>query len=200
MQILQHVACYFLGTCMHGLIFRRPLVTQTTTTTAVSSVFSDADHTGDGVTRRSATEWMVMLYGTAIAWGSKLQSVAKSTTAAEIIAVSAATDQWQPITASSRRGSLHYQKLLRKFGIPVELMTPRVDNQAVLKRMKNEIEDGLTRYLATNNMHTRPAPPPFRCAGCLGLSRAPCVGLGFLVRLRFASRICGSLYMRVLYV
>jgi hypothetical protein len=35
----------------------------------------------------------------------------------------------------------------------VEPMTLRVDNQAALKRTKNEIEDGLTRCLATDHMY-----------------------------------------------
>jgi hypothetical protein len=37
----------------------------------------------------------------------------------------------------------------------VEPMTLRVDNQAALKRMNNEMEDGPTRYLATRHMYVR---------------------------------------------
>jgi hypothetical protein len=34
-------------------------------------------------------------------------------------------------------------------------MTLRVDNQAALRRTSNEVEDGLTRYLATRHMYVR---------------------------------------------
>jgi hypothetical protein len=34
-------------------------------------------------------------------------------------------------------------------------MTLRVDNQAALKLVNNEMEDGLTRYLATHHMYVR---------------------------------------------
>jgi hypothetical protein len=86
-----------------------------------------------------------MLYGAAIAWGSQLQPVvAKSTTAAEIIAASTTTDE-----------AVYCQKLLRDLRTPVEPMIPRVDNEAALKIMNNEVEDGLTRNLATRRMCVR---------------------------------------------
>jgi hypothetical protein len=86
-----------------------------------------------------------MLYGIAIAWGSKLRSVvANSTTVAEIIAASTATHE-----------AVYCQKLLRDIGTPVELITLRVDDQVALKRMNSEMEDGLTRYLATRRMTLR---------------------------------------------
>jgi hypothetical protein len=57
-------------------------------------------------TLQSITGWATTLYGTAIAWGFKLQSfVAKSTTAAEIFAASTATDE-----------AVYCQKLLRHLG------------------------------------------------------------------------------------
>jgi hypothetical protein len=75
LYILKHVARYLIGTRMHGLVFCPPLGAQTNALTAVSCVFSDAGHAGDVETRRSTTGWVTLLYGTAIAWGSKLQSV-----------------------------------------------------------------------------------------------------------------------------
>jgi hypothetical protein len=106
-------------------------------------VFSDADHAGDVETRRSTTVWVKMLHGTAAAWGSKLQSVvAKCTTAAKIIAASTAPDE-----------AVYCQKLLRDRGTSSGPMTLRVDNQAALKRMNNEMADGLTGSMATSHMH-----------------------------------------------
>jgi hypothetical protein len=133
LQLFKHIARYLLGNHMYGIVFRQPLVTQTNALTGVSSVFSDTDHAGDMETRQSKTGWVIMLYWTAIAWESRLQLVvAKSTTAAEIIAASTATDE-----------AVHCQKLLRDLETPVEPMTLRVNIQAALRRMNNEIEDGL---------------------------------------------------------
>jgi hypothetical protein len=103
-------------------------------------VFSDADRAGDVKTRRSTTGWvLVLLHRAAIAWGSKLQPVvAKCTAVAKTIAAPTATDE-----------AVYCQMLLRGIETLVEPMTLRVDNQATLKSMNNEIEDGLTRYLAT---------------------------------------------------
>jgi hypothetical protein len=77
------------------------------------------------------------------AWGSKLQPVvAKGTTAAEIIAASTATDK-----------AVYFSKLQRDLETPLEPMTLKDDNQAALKWINNEMEDGLTRYLATNRVY-----------------------------------------------
>jgi hypothetical protein len=108
-------------------------------------VFSDEDHAGGVEKRGCTTGWVVMLYETGIAWGSKLQPVvADSTTAAEIIAASTAADE-----------AVYCQKLLRDLGTPVEPTTLRVDNQAALKRVNNEMEDSLTRDVATHHMYVR---------------------------------------------
>jgi hypothetical protein len=47
------------------------------------------------------------------------------------------------------------ENLFRDAGTPVEPMTLRVDNQASLKRMNHEMEEGLTRYLAMRHMYVR---------------------------------------------
>jgi hypothetical protein len=69
LQSLRHVARSLVGTRQCDLVFRQPCKTTITNVLmAVSSVFSDADHAGDVETRRSTIGWIVLLYGTAIAW------------------------------------------------------------------------------------------------------------------------------------
>ena len=55
--------------------------------------FSDADLGGDFGTKKSTTDYIFTLGGTAVSWKSKLQHVAFSTTEAEYIAISEATKE-----------------------------------------------------------------------------------------------------------
>ena len=90
--------------------------------------YSDADWAGDLETRRSTTGYLFQLGGGAISWNSKRQSsVALSTTEAEYMALSAATQE-----------AIWLRMLLEDLHIPQEQATVILeDNQACIAVVKN---------------------------------------------------------------
>jgi hypothetical protein len=81
-----------------------------------------------------------MLAGSAIAWASRRQPVVtKSTTAAEYIAASMATDEL-----------ICVGKLLKDFGIETTPILLRVDNAATTAILNNPIENLKSMYLETH--------------------------------------------------
>ena len=74
------------------------------------SVFVDADHAGDKVTRRSQTGILIFLNNSPISWYSKKQNTVESSTfGSEFIAIRIACDKIE---------ALRYK--LRMFGIPID--------------------------------------------------------------------------------
>ena len=100
-------------------------------------IYSDADFANCVDTRRSVTGYLLVFGGSPVAWTSRRQPiVTKSTTAAEYVAASQATDEL-----------MHFTKLLGDLGVLTKPVLLRQDNQATAHSLVNPIEDGKMKYL-----------------------------------------------------
>ena len=101
---------------------------------------------GDGDARKSRTGYVAMICGSAIAWGSKLQpSVALSTTEAEYMALSAATQE-----------VVFLRQLLINLGEVVGGPTPMFeDNQECEALATNTMTTSKTKHIDTRHHFVR---------------------------------------------
>jgi hypothetical protein len=91
--------------------------------------YTDSDYGGDTETRRSTTGYAFILGGGAVSWNSKLQPVvAMSTAEAEYMAASMAVKE-----------ALWLRLLLHDFGILVNTLKMKCDNQAAIAIARNPI-------------------------------------------------------------
>ena len=89
---VKRVLRYLKGTLNYGLKYEH-------SENFVLTGFSDADWAGDKIIRKSMSGYIFRLGESTISWGSKKQSVvALSTTEAEYIALSLATQEYMKIT------------------------------------------------------------------------------------------------------
>jgi predicted secreted hydrolase len=96
--LIQQARCalrYLWGTKDHKLVFSVSHGSSIAAGCAgTAAVYIDADWANCAETRGSISGFVIMVYGTAVAWCSKKQPVlAKSTMGAEYIAASMATDE-----------------------------------------------------------------------------------------------------------
>jgi len=83
MGLAKHVLLYLKGTATTGLVYP---ASQPTNGSFNVCAFSDSDHAGDLVKRRSTNGYMLLFNGTPVAWTSRLQrSVSCSSTEAEFV-------------------------------------------------------------------------------------------------------------------
>ena len=100
-------------------------------------IYSDSDFANCPDTRRSVTGYIMLLGGSPVVWASRRQPVVKkSTTAAEYVAASMATDE-----------VMHFTKLLADLDIAHKPIPLRQDNQATAHSLVNPVEDGKTKYI-----------------------------------------------------
>jgi hypothetical protein len=121
-----------------------------------ATVYFDSDNAICPDTRRSTTGYILMQATSAIAWASRQQPVvAKSTTAAEDIAASMATDELicmatDELICMATDELFCVGKLLKDFGIETTPMLLRVDNAATNASLNNnQIENLKSKYLET---------------------------------------------------
>jgi hypothetical protein len=108
--------------------------------------YSDADWAGDLETRRSTTGYMFQLCGGAISWNSKRQSsVALSTTEAEYMALSSATQE-----------AIWLRQLLKDLHNPQQAATViHEDNQACIAAVKNPTNHSRMKHIDIRYHFTR---------------------------------------------
>jgi hypothetical protein len=99
--------------------------------------FCDSDFAGELDKRRSTTGYVFTLNGGAISWSSKLQpTVAASTAEAEYMAAAAATKE-----------ALWMRKLLAVFGVEIETVGIKGDNQACLRMIKHSYASPRSKHI-----------------------------------------------------
>ena len=137
---VKHVLRYVQGTKTHGLLFRTRgealelegynLEFALEGDPLVVGGFSDADWAGCLDTRRSTTGYVFMLGGAAVSWNStRQQTVALSSTEAEYMAATAATQEVMWI-----------RDFLTELGVPQKTAAVvYTDNQSALKLMQNPL-------------------------------------------------------------
>jgi hypothetical protein len=108
-------------------------------------IYSDADFANCPASRKSITGYVMMLGDSPVAWASRRQPiVTKSTTAAEFVAASWATDEL-----------MHMSKLLVDLGLSAVPVLLQQDNQAIARSLVNPIEDGKTKCLQIHFHYVR---------------------------------------------
>jgi hypothetical protein len=116
-KAVKRILRYLKGTKKLGLRYRRILIPDL-------CIYSDADFAGDVSTRRSTTGYISMWNGGVITWASQLQRcVARSTTEAEYIAASNATQEISWLHSILTELGVEYSK-------PTIL---HIDNQSAIK-------------------------------------------------------------------
>jgi len=130
---------YLKGTCEYGIVYRPDYKPR------VLECYSDADHGGDSTTGRSTSGVVCIYAGGAISWLSqRQQSVAISTTEAEVMAASEAT-----------REAVWLKRLLGEIvalhGVPIL----QVDNEAEVRLAQNPENHRRTKHIAIRHFFIR---------------------------------------------
>ncbi|KAE8212144.1 hypothetical protein CF319_g9280 [Tilletia indica] len=110
--------------------------------------YSDSDYSGDK-SAKSTSGWCIMVFGSTVAWGSKLQPlIADSTAAAEILAL------WQ--TSREVIAIRHFFEDigLRQIGSGAPT-TIWCDNTAAGQVVNNPVGNGITRHMERKYLKTR---------------------------------------------
>ena len=103
----------------------------------ILTCYHDADYAGDLDTRKSTTGYAFLLYGGAVSWSSKLQSIVTvSTTEAEVVAAASATKE-----------ALWIRKLLAEMTYQQVTVRLLCDNQASIKVLKHPISSQRTKHI-----------------------------------------------------
>ena len=136
---VKRILRYLQGTRSHGLVF-------TGGDDDMLLGYSDSDWAGDVVTRRSVSGYIFQLGQSTISWCSKRQqTVAKSSTEAEYVALSIATQEaiWLRRLLSD---------LLVDMSSPTEMME---DNRGAIELSKNPKNHGRTKHIDVSYHFTR---------------------------------------------
>jgi hypothetical protein len=116
---------YLSSTASFELVYRRE--EENYSSPVDVSIFSDADFAGDKTSRRSCTGNVAMFSGGAVSWRSKLQrSVTLSTCEAELVALSAATQE-----------AIWLRQLLRDLFVDHRTITLFEDNAAAISLIRD---------------------------------------------------------------
>ena len=136
---VKRILRYLQGTRNHGLVF-------TAGDQDMLLGFSDSDWAGDIVTRRSTSGYVFKLGQSTISWSSKRQqTVAKSSTEAEYVALAMATQE-----------VVWLRRLLSDLGIDTSAPTElREDNQGAIDLSKNPKHHGRTKHIDVSHHFTR---------------------------------------------
>ena len=131
---IKRILRYLKGTCYHGLVYDGK---NGDTLTG----YSDADWGGDIVTRRSTSGYIFQLGSSTISWCSRKQAtVAKSSTEAEYVALSIATQE-----------AIWLRRLLVDLGFVVDCSTTIFeDNQGAIELSKNPKHHNRTKHIDVN--------------------------------------------------
>lgn len=135
LKLVKRILRYLKGTVDHGIQFRK-------TTNNVIEAYSDADHAGDKLTRRSTSGVLMKYCGGPVMWKSKLQKcVAQSSMEAEFVAASEAS-----------KSLVWLDRLLKEIQIIDESSVPvlHIDNQSTIKYIK-----GTGFYERSKHIETR---------------------------------------------
>jgi hypothetical protein len=110
------------------------------------SCYADANWAGDVATRRSTTGFLVKIGNCPVSWSSKRQTtVALSTTEAEYMSVSAATQE-----------VVWIRNLLEELGLkPTGPTTVYQDNQGAIAMSKNPVQHGRTKHIDIRHHYVR---------------------------------------------
>ena len=136
---VKRILRYLRGTANYGLIYDGK--------TEVELVgYSDADWAGDVNTRRSTSGYAFQLGNATITWSSRRQqTVARSSTEAEYVALSAATQE-----------CIWLRRLVESLGIKIDLPTTIFeDNQGAIDIAKNPKHHGRTKHIDVSHHFIR---------------------------------------------
>ena len=128
---VKRILRYLQGTRSYGLVF-------TGESRDALLGFSDSDWAGDIVTRRSVSGYVFQLGQSTISWCSKRQqTVAKSSTEAEYVALSIATQE-----------VIWLRRLLSDLGVDISTPTEMMeDNRGAIDLSKNPKDHGRTKHI-----------------------------------------------------
>jgi len=129
-EAAKRVLSYLAGTVSHGLLF---------SSGSKLIGYTDSDFTGDTDIRKSTTGFIFLLFGGAVAWGSKRQSCTTlSTTEAEYVAACETTKE-----------AMWLRYLLKQIGMlpngPFPLLC---DNQSAIRIVRNPEHHQRTKHIA----------------------------------------------------
>ena len=129
---IKRVLRYIKGTVNHGLIYSANI------NDTLLQEYSDADWAGDVDTRRSTSGYVYQIFGNTVSWSSKSQnSVAKSSTESEYIALSTASQE-----------AIWLRRLLMNIGYQAKDPTTLFeDNQSTIEMSKNPKYHNRTKHI-----------------------------------------------------
>ena len=129
-EAAKRVLSYLAGTVSHGLLF---------SSGSKLIGYTDSDFAGDTDTRKSTTGFIFLLFGGAVAWGSKRQSCTTlSTTEAEYVAACETTKE-----------AMWLRYLLKQIGmLPNGPFLLLCDNQSAIRLVRNPEHHQRTKHIA----------------------------------------------------